>query len=379
MELTADTLDLTLTTPFRIARSVQHVAHNVLVQLEADGVVGMGEAAPSGFYGEKRESVLTALTYFADHLGDDPTLIEDIAHTLNRVLRGNAAAKAALDMALYDLVGKRLGAPLYQLLGLNPAHAPHTSFTIGMDTPDEMARRALLARDYPILKIKVGGRNDLETVRAIRDVTDATLRVDANCAWTAKEALRMIERLAPYRIEFVEQPVAPGDLEGLRFVRDRSPLPIIADESCVTLDDIPQMVGRVDGICIKLMKCGGVSHALKMIHTARAHHLKVMLGCMIESSLAITAAAHLSPLVDYADLDGALLVNDDPFVGVQVEQGRLLLPDGAGLGVRRRARQPTIASGRTGRQRIARSGQATPALPARAASADESEGPEVEE
>lgn len=379
MELTADTLDLTLTTPFRIARSVQHFAHNVLVQVEADGVVGMGEAAPSGFYGEKRESVLTALTYFADHLGDDPTLIEDITHTLDRVMRDNAAAKAAVDMALYDLVGKRLGVPLYQLLGLNPARTPHTSFTISMDTPDEMARRALLARDYPILKIKVGGRNDLETVRAIRDVTDATLRVDANCAWTAKEALHMIERLAAYNIEFVEQPVAPGDLEGLRFVRERSPLPIIADESCVTLDDIPQMVGRADGICIKLMKCGGIHNALKMIHTARAHHLKIMLGCMIESSLSITAAAHLSPLVDYADLDGALLVNDDPFTGVTIEDGRLVLPDGAGLGVRKRDRQPTIAGARASRPRLTTREGATRALPARAASADESGEAEFEE
>ncbi len=379
MELTADTLDLTLTTPFRIARSVQHFAHNVLVQIEADGVVGMGEAAPSGFYGEKRETVLTALTYFADYLGDDPTLIEDITHTLDRVMRENAAAKAAVDMALYDLLGKRLGVPLYQLLGLNPAHTPHTSFTIGMDTPDEMARKALLARDYPILKIKVGGRNDLETVRAIREVTDATLRVDANCAWTAKEALRMIERLAPYNIEFVEQPVAPGDLDGLRFVREHSPLPIIADESCVTLDDIPQIVGRVDGICIKLMKCGGVHNALKMIHAARAHHLKIMLGCMIESSLSITAAAHLTPLVDYADLDGALLVNDDPFTGVTIEQGKLILPDGAGLGVRKRDRQPAIASGRASRQRLAQRDAAPRALPARAASTSESGEPEFEE
>src|SRR5579862_8141534 len=329
MELTADTLDLTLATPFRYARTVQHVAQNVFVQIEADGIVGIGEAAPDNFYGEKRESVLMALTYFAEHLGDDPLLIEDVAAALNRVMRWNAAAKAAVDMALYDLVGKRLGVPVYQLLGLNATRTPYTSFTIGMDTPEEMARKALLAREYPILKIKVGGRHDIETVRAIREVTDATLRVDANGAWSAKDALRMIERLAPYDIEFVEQPVAANDLDGLKFVRDHSPLPIIADESCVTLDDLPQIVGRVDGICIKLMKCGGLSHALKMIHTAKAHHLKVMLGCMIESSLSITAAAHLSPLADYADLDGALLVSDDPFVGVVVREGRLILPEGA--------------------------------------------------
>ena len=336
MELTAQTLDLKLTTPFRISRSVQHYAYNVLTQIEADGIVGIGEASPSGYYGEKRESVLMALSYFVEHMGDDPTLLEDITASLDRVMHGNAAAKAAVDMALYDLIGKRLGVPVYQLLGLNPAHTPYTSFTIGMDTPAVMAKRALEAREYPILKIKLGGDNDLDIVKAIRDVTDVVLRVDANAAWTAKQAIRMVSLLEPYNIEFVEQPVAAKDLEGLKLVRDNVSLPIIADESCVTLEDIPQVVGRVDGINIKLMKCGGIHNALKMISAARAHHLKIMLGCMIESSLAITAAAQISPLVDYADLDGMLLVDDDPFDGVRVEGGKLVLTERPGLGVRPR-------------------------------------------
>ena len=336
MELTAQTLELKLTEPFRISRSVQYYAHNVLTQIESDGIVGIGEAAPSGFYGEKRESVLMALSYFADHLGDDPLLIEDVMAGLDRVMQGNAAAKAAVDMALYDLVGKRLGVPIYQLLGLNPTRTPHTSFTIGMDTPAEMAKRALVAREYPILKIKLGGRHDLDIIKAIRDVTDAVIRVDANAAWTPKEAIRKIATLEPYNIEFVEQPLPPKDLAGLRLVRENVGLPIIVDESCVTLEDIPLILGCADGINIKLMKCGGIAHALKMIHAARAHHLKVMLGCMIESSLAITAAAQISPLVDYADLDGMLLVDNDPFDGVQVKDGKLLLPDRPGLGIRRR-------------------------------------------
>ncbi len=194
-------------------------------------------------------------------------------------------------------------------------------------------------------------------MRAIREATDATLRVDANAAWTAKEAIRVIRELEPYGLEFVEQPLPPEDIEGLRFVREHVTLPIIADESCVTVDDIPRLVGVVDGINIKLMKCGGIHHALKMIHTARAHHLKVMLGCMIESSLAITAAAHLSPLVDYADLDGNLLTSDDPFEGVKVEHGKLMLPDRAGLGVRprdgeeKRRALSAVSSSRHGRGR----------------------------
>jgi L-alanine-DL-glutamate epimerase-like enolase superfamily enzyme len=175
----------------------------------------------------------------------------------------------------------------------------------------------------------------VDRVRAIRDVTAATLRVDANAAWTPKEALRAIERLAPFGIEFVEQPVAGDDLAGLRFVRERSPLPIIADESCITLSDVAQIADCCDGINVKLAKCGGITNALKLIAAARAHGLKVMLGCMVSSSLAITAAAQISPLVDYADLDGALLIADDPFVGVRIEQGRMVLPDVPGLGVQR--------------------------------------------
>ncbi len=323
MELTAQALDLNLSVPFRISRSVQTVAHNVLAHIEDDGLTGIGEAAPSGYYGEKCESVLMALSYFAEHLGDDPSLIEDISSDLTRVMRGNAAARAAVDMALYDLVGQRLSVPVYQLLGLNPDRTPVTSFTIGLDTPAEMARKVQKAAQFPVLKIKVGTPDDLEIVRAIRDATDARLRVDANEAWTPKQAIKTINALETFDIEFVEQPVAASDLEGLRLVREHTNLPIFADESCVTLEDVPRMAGVVDGINIKLMKCGGISQALKMIATARAHHLQVMLGCMIESSVAITAAAQISPLVDYADLDGALLISNDPFHGVGVERGKL--------------------------------------------------------
>ena len=354
MELTAEPLNLRLATPFRIARGVQHEAHNVLVRLEADGLTALGEAAPKSYYGETRESALAAIAQFAGRLGDDLFAVEEIMAGLDQTLYGNPAAKAAVDMALYDLMGQRLGVPVYRIFGLSAARAPYTSYTISIDTPAEMARRAMQAREYPILKVKLGTRHDLEIVQAIRDVTDAALRVDANAAWTPKEAIATINALAPYNVELVEQPVARGDLEGLRLVRESVPVPIVADESCVTLEDVARVAGCVDGINIKLMKCGGLHHALEMIHAARAHHLRVMLGCMIESSIAITAAAHLTPLVDYADLDGALLLAHDPYEGVGLRGGKIALPDRPGLGVRPRQGAHGALGAQTGQRSLPR-------------------------
>jgi len=333
MHIDAKPIDLKLTTPFRISRGVQHTSPNAIVRITHDDYTGYGEASPAEHYGESLETVMACVVLFAGHLGDDPFVIEDIMENLEQVIRLNPSAKAAVDMALYDIMGKMLGVPLYKLLGLNPDYAAHTSFTIGLDTPQNMALKALAARDYPILKIKVGTKHDIEIIKAIREVSSAVIRVDANCGWTPKEAIQNINALAPYHIEFVEQPIDPHDLAGLKLIRDHVPVPIIADESCITVEDIPRISGCVDGINIKLMKCGGIRHALKMIHVARAHNLRVMIGCMIESSLAITAAAHLTPLVDYADLDGHLLIDNDPYVGVKVVNGKLVLPDTPGLGV----------------------------------------------
>src|SRR6266566_3018003 len=334
LHIDARPFDLTLTTPFRISRGVQNTSPNVIVQINYDDYTGYGEAAPDEYYGENQQTVLACMSAFAGNLGDDPFVFEDIMRRLDKIIRLNPSAKAAVDMALYDVVGKMLHVPVYKLLGLNPKHTPHTSFTIGIDTPTEMAKKALLAKDYPILKIKVGTRHDLDIIKAIRDVTNAVIRVDANTAWTPKEAIKMINELAPYNIEFVEQPTVAHDLSGLKLIRDNVPIPIFADESCVTVEDIPRLAGCVDGINLKLMKSNGISNVLKMIHVARAHNLRIMLGCMIESSLAITAAAHLTPLVDYADLDGHLLIDNDPYEGVRVVNGKLVLPDAPGLGVR---------------------------------------------
>lgn len=336
IHIDAKPIELNLTTPFRISRGVESTASVAIIRLTHGEYTGYGEAAPDEYYGESQETVLACVAMFAGNLGDDPFAHEDVMQRLNKIIRLNPAAKAAVDMALYDIVGKILNVPLYKLLGLNAAHTAYTSFTLGIDSPAEMAKKALLARDYPILKVKVGTKHDLENLKAIRDVSSATIRVDANTAWTPKEAIKMINALSPYHIEFVEQPIAPYDLKGLKLVRENVPVPIIVDESCVTVEDIPRVAEYVDGINIKLMKCGGISHALKMISVARAHNLRIMLGCMIESSLAITAAAHLTPLVDYADLDGNLLIDNDPYEGVKVVNGKLILPDGPGLGVKAR-------------------------------------------
>jgi L-alanine-DL-glutamate epimerase-like enolase superfamily enzyme len=237
---------------------------------------------------------------------------------------------------LHDLVAKRAGLSLCRYWGLDPEAAPRSTFTIGMDTTDKVRAKVIEAADYPVLKIKLGGARDLELLQAIRGATDRELRVDANCGWTSAHAVAMLPVLAEFGVTLLEQPVAPMDHDGLAQVRRHARIPVIADESCVTSRDIPALVGKVDGINIKLAKCGSLREALRMIAIARAHSMMVMIGCMIESSLGITAAAHLTPLVDVVDLDGAALLSQDPFIGATIDGGQVRLPDGPGLGVTRR-------------------------------------------
>lgn len=334
MVFSAETLDLKLHLPFTIARGTRHFANNVLVRLGDGEHTGLGEAAPNAHYGELQGTALAFLQQAATTLDGQFPPIASLHAALDGVARLNPGAKAAVDMAAYDLLGKRLGAPLYEILGLDPALTPRTSYTIGIDTPSIMAEKAAEARAYPILKVKVGTPNDMANLEAIRTVRpDAVIRVDANAAWTPKQAVEQLEELSIYDLEFAEQPVPGHDLEGLGYVRNSLSLPVIADESCVVPEDVPRVAPYVDGINIKLMKCGGIYPALQMIHLARAHNLKVMMGCMIESSLAITAAAQLSPLLDWADLDGNVLIDDDPYTGVTIEDGKLVLPCRPGLGV----------------------------------------------
>ncbi len=339
MRLSWEKLRLELEYPFTISRSTRDSETVVWVRIEAEGLEGWGEADPSAFYGESAETVVDALEAYRSVIeGADepahPESIERLESGLEARLSGNGSARAAISAALHDLQGKILDRPLWMLWGLEPADAPLSSFTIGIDEPEIVAEKVRRAHEYPILKIKVGTDRDEETLELVRSIApEAVLRVDANAAWSAEEALARLPLLAEYGVEFVEQPLPPTDREGLREVFEGSPLPIILDESSIVSSDIPGLVGRAHGINIKLAKCGGPREALRMIHTARACGLKVMLGCMIETSLGIAPAAHLSPLVDYADLDGAALLKSDPFHGPHLEGARIVLGDEPGLGV----------------------------------------------
>ena len=330
MNIVSRITNLQLTHPFKIARRATD-AYRQVISVTIDG--GMGETAPARFYGETVETVSVALETIASVFPDNLDAIHDVMATVETLIGGNYAAKSAIDMALHDRLGKKLGVPLYQLWGLNPQKTPCTSFTIGLDEPEGMAQKVRNAEAYPILKVKLGTPRDIEIIETLRSVTNKPIYVDANTAWTPKEAVRKIRELTQYGVELIEQPTKPHDLAGLKFVRDNSELPIIADESVKRANDIPVLAECVDGINIKLVKCGGLLEAYRMIHVARAHGLLVMIGCMIESSLGITAAAHLTPLVDYADLDGNLLITNDPYTGVTLDNGKLILPKHPGIGV----------------------------------------------
>ena len=327
---------------FRIARERITGFTNYIVRLEEEGFVGVGEAAPTEYYGETPQVVRRALSRLPAVLARrDPWHIQAIVADLTRGCPRVPSVVAAVDMALYDLAGRRLGVPVYRLLGLDPRQTKLTSFTLGIDTPEVMRERARRVKNFRILKLKVGVPGDVESVAAVREVWPYAIRVDANIGWRPREAVARTHALAKFGVEFVEQPIPPGDNRALRRLQQAVALPIIADESSVVPEDVPALAGCVAGINIKLMKCGGISRALQMIHIARSLGMKVMLGCMLETSVAITAAAHLTPLVDYADLDGNYLIAHDPFAGVEVVRGRLTLSEEPGLGVRPRVEGST--------------------------------------
>ena len=340
LKLLVEQCSITTRHPFAIARGSTTGYKRAWVRLvDDDGLEGWGEADPSSFYGESLETVLAAFEKLANHLPRDPFDLEGAEDRWEHALPENWSARAALSAALHDLVGKKLGQPVWRLWGLDPKRAPLTSFTIGLDSPDKMRAKVREAEDYPILKVKLGTDHDEEILRTIRETTRKPLRVDANAGWDVARAKEMLPVLKEYGVEFLEQPLAPADLEGLSEVRRAAAkydLPVVVDESCLIATDIPRLVGRADGINIKLAKCGSLREALRMIATARAHGMLVMVGCMIETSLGITAAAHFTPLVDAADLDGAALTVDDPFIGATIEQGQITLPTEPGLGVRRK-------------------------------------------
>jgi L-alanine-DL-glutamate epimerase-like enolase superfamily enzyme len=337
LRLEAEVLSLRTRHPFIIARGGQSDYRTVWVRLvDGDGVEGWGEAAPNRIYGETPETVLAALQTYAEHLPSDPLELDATERRWEKLLRFNPSARVALSSALHDLAGKRLGVPVYRMWGLDPAAAPRSTFTIGMDTAEMIRQKVEEAEQYPILKIKLGSDRDLEILQTIRSLTAKELRVDANTGWNVKQAIRMLPVLEEFGVTVLEQPLPADDLDGLAQVRRASRIPVIADESCLTSADIPRLVGCVDGINIKLAKCGSLREAIRMIAIARAHQMMVMVGCMIESSVAITAAAHFTPLVDIVDLDGAALLADDPFKGATIDGGQVRLPSGPGLGLTQR-------------------------------------------
>jgi L-alanine-DL-glutamate epimerase-like enolase superfamily enzyme len=267
--------------------------------------------------------------------GSDGWSLEAVEAEMARALRYNGSARSAVSAALHDLEGKALGVPVWRMWGLDPKQAPPSSFTIGIPASlDELPARIAEAAEYPILKVKLGSPQERDIITTVRNCAPGKiLRVDANAAWTPKHALEMVALLGDLGVEFVEQPLSAHDIEGMRLVRKRSRLPIVADESCIVATDIPALAGAVDAINIKLAKCGSLREALRMIAVARAHDMQVMTGCMIESSLGITAAAHFAPLLDYADLDGAALLANDPARGATISNGIIGIPGGPGLGV----------------------------------------------
>lgn len=330
---------LELTHTWTISRNSSDYKDNVFVRIERDGVVGWGEAAPNVRYGESAEQTIEALESVRSIVtAGDWLHYVDLRDRWEKAITHQSCARAAMDIAIMDWVGGKLKAPLYRLLGLDPAKTPVTTFSIGIDTPEVIKQKVAEAKDFPVLKIKVGRDNDAEILAAVREATDKPLRVDANEGWKDKElALEKIRWLQGLGVELIEQPLPAAMIEETAWLRERVEIPIVADEAVKTAGDIPKLAAAYDGINIKLMKSGGVQEAIRMIHVARAMGMKIMLGCMIESSVAISAAAHLSPMVDWADLDGNLLISNDPFTGVTVDRGKLILNDRPGLGVVERA------------------------------------------
>ncbi len=305
------------------------------VRYTRDGITGWGEGAPIVRYHENALDAQHAVESARDFLLNvDPWQFRKNAADLSRRVEGQFAAKAAVDIAWMDWIGKKLGVPLYRYLGLDPKDTPLTTFSIGIDTPEITRQKTREAEEFPILKVKVGLATDEPTIEAVRSVTKKPLRVDANEGWKDKEeAVRKINWLESHGVEFIEQPMPATMIEETRWVRGHVHIPIIADEACLNSAAIPKLVDAFDGVNVKLDKTGGIQEALRTIAVARACGMKVMLGCMVSTSVSVTAAAHLSPLVDYADLDGNLLIANDPFSGVKVEKGKLLLPDRPGLGL----------------------------------------------
>jgi len=345
LRVTQEVLHLALRDPFRIARSDHGAGHEVttvIVELRDDrfpDLVGLGEGYPDRFYGETPETMAAVIPLLVRAVGTiEPTAAglgaADVA--MDRAIRGHGAAKCALDIALHDLVGKVVGLPVHDLLGLS-AELPPTDFTIGLDAPGVVAERARRASAFPALKIKLGGPGDLATLEAVRAVYDGPIRVDANTGWTPEGALAILPDLERLGVELIEQPFPARRLDQLRWLQERSPLPIVADESCVLPEDLEGLVGVVAGVNVKLAKCGGIGPARRMLERARELGFRTFLGCMEETSVGIAGSAVVASLAEWVDLDGCLLLAADPFEGLELDpEHRWTLSRRSGLGLSRR-------------------------------------------
>lgn len=326
--------DLQLRHVFTIASNSRTTTPVVLTELEFDGIRGFGESSMPPYLGESHETVLKFLSLLNLSQFRDPFLIEDILTYVDNVSPGNHAAKASIDIALHDLVGKIVGKPWYRLWGLDPSKTPYTSFTIGIDTPDVVRQKVAEAEPYKVLKVKLGAGNDKEMIETVRAATDKPICVDVNQGWKERNfALEMIHWLQEKNIIFIEQPMPKENVEDIAWLTQNSPLPVIADEAIQTISDLIKMKDVYSGINIKLMKCGGMNAAYKMANMAIALGMKVMIGCMTETSCAVSAAAQLSPLATWADLDGNLLISNDCFEGITVSGGKVILPQRPGIGI----------------------------------------------
>jgi L-alanine-DL-glutamate epimerase-like enolase superfamily enzyme len=335
VNVTVRTVELHLAVPFAISRATHTTKKVVLVELREGDRVSRGEGVPDAFFGETPESVERDVRSAIELLSEDPLDVAQVAAALDQRFPHGGAACCAIDVLAHDRASQAAGVTLRDFLGLAGGEPPPTSFTIGIAEPEVMAERAAkaAAQGFTVLKVKLGHGDDVAALSAIRERFSGTIRVDPNAAWTAEEAPARIASLVRFDLEFVEQPIDPKDIDGLRRVRKASALPIVADEAAIRASDVPRLVGACDGINVKLQKCGGVAPARAMIAVAHDLGLKVMLGCRAaETSVAIAAAAHLAPAVEWADLDGNLLITDDPFRAVAVENGRFVFPKRPGLG-----------------------------------------------
>ncbi len=327
---------LELSHTFTVAGFSRNTTPVVLTQIEYEGFVGYGEASMPPYLGESQDSVIKFLNKLNLSQFKDPFRIDEILDYVNSIDTDNRAAKACVDIALHDLIGKIVNQPLYKLWGLTPENTPMTCFTIGIDTPEVVKLKTEEASRFKVLKVKLGGGNDKEMINTIRSVTNVPLYVDVNQGWKDKHhALEMINWLSERGIEFVEQPMPKTQIDDMAWLTENSPLPTIADEAFQRLSDVAKFKGVYSGINIKLMKSTGLREAHKMITVARALEMKVMIGCMTETSCAVSAAAQLSPLVDWADLDGNLLINNDIYTGMQVVNGKVTLNGLPGIGIRK--------------------------------------------